>query len=70
MCVAGTVQYVGTTNANFTNHASYPIAGVAPSGGTGVGLLILVADTGLPYAVDASGADYNITELYVPSKVV
>lgn len=72
MCVAGKVQYTGSTSAPYlTNNKVYDIVAVTPQGGSGAGAYVaFVADNGVLYSGDTSTGVFTVTSLFAPTEVI
>lgn len=64
MCVAGQLEYLQSSTADYTQNQRYDI--VAMSGGNAV----IRDDNGVMRQVDTSGATWNLVEFYSLTKVV
>lgn len=68
MCAAGKLQYTGAPTGGFSTNTEYPIVAVAVD--SGAVQIVVVDDNGDLQAVAASAANFSVTELYAPTKVV
>jgi hypothetical protein len=65
VCVAGKIKCLTGSASNFTNGQEYPVAAVQANRG-----VVTINDNGESEVVVDDGTNFDLLELYVPTRVV